>query len=154
MAAIKGNLIDLAEAGRFDVIVHGCNCFHAMGAGIAKEIRNRYPDAYRADTEYTKKGDKSKLGNYSWAVVAGPNGNAFTILNAYTQYNYGRPKKGRCLADYDAIARVFESIRINYWGKRIGYPKIGAGLAGGNWVDINGIICSKLIGMDHQLVVV
>jgi hypothetical protein len=28
----KGNLLDLAEAGEFDIIVQGCNCFNAMGA--------------------------------------------------------------------------------------------------------------------------
>lgn len=27
----KGNLIDLAEAGEFDVVVQGCNCFNTMG---------------------------------------------------------------------------------------------------------------------------
>ena len=44
----KGNLIDMAEAGKFHIIVHGCNCFNTMGSGIAKEIRNRYPRAYES----------------------------------------------------------------------------------------------------------
>ena len=39
----KGNLLDLAEAGLFDVVVQGCNCFNTMGGGIAREIRERYP---------------------------------------------------------------------------------------------------------------
>ena len=45
----KGNLIDMAEAGEFDVIVHGCNCQNTMGSGIAKEMRARYPGVYQAD---------------------------------------------------------------------------------------------------------
>jgi O-acetyl-ADP-ribose deacetylase (regulator of RNase III) len=154
MAAIKGNLIDLAEAGRFDVIVHGCNCFHAMGAGIAKEISSRYPAALAVDKNSTLKGDSSKLGGYTFTYVTAPNGYSFIIVNAYTQYYYGRPKKGKGpVVDYDAIGSVFGMIAKHFNSYRIGYPKIGAGLAGGNWVDINGIICSKLIGMDHQLVV-
>ena len=35
----KGNLLDLAEAGEFDIVVQGCNCFNTMGGGIAREIR-------------------------------------------------------------------------------------------------------------------
>ena len=34
----KGNLLDLAEAGEFDIVVQGCNCFCAMGGGIAREL--------------------------------------------------------------------------------------------------------------------
>ena len=32
---IKGDLIKLAQKGKFDIIAHGCNCFCTMGAGIA-----------------------------------------------------------------------------------------------------------------------
>lgn len=38
MKVITGNLIKLAINGDFDVIIHGCNCFCKMGAGIAKQI--------------------------------------------------------------------------------------------------------------------
>lgn len=61
MEHVVGNLIDLAEEGRFDLIVHGCNCFCKMGAGIAKEIKSRYPQAYEQD-RLTKYGDKNKMG--------------------------------------------------------------------------------------------
>lgn len=36
MKTIQGNFIHLAQNGEFDLIVHGCNCFCTMGAGIAK----------------------------------------------------------------------------------------------------------------------
>jgi O-acetyl-ADP-ribose deacetylase (regulator of RNase III) len=147
---IKGNLIDLAEQGHFNVIVHGCNCFHTMGSGIAKEIKARYPRAYRADTDFTVKGDINKLGHYSWAIVAEPNKHEFIILNAYTQYRYG---KDGTHVDYDAIQRVFETIAKNFGDKVIGYPKIGAGLAGGDWNTIETIINKKLQGITHHLVV-
>lgn len=44
MNHIQGDLIALDMAGKFDVIVHGCNCFHAMGAGIAKTIATAFPE--------------------------------------------------------------------------------------------------------------
>lgn len=153
--AIKGNLIDLAEAGHFDVIVHGCNCFHTMGAGIAKEISTRYPTALAADREFTNKGDKTKLGSYTYALATSPTGHRFTIVNAYTQYYYGRPKKNAGpLADYAAIDRVFRELaRQCPQLLRFGYPKIGAGLAGGDWNIIQNIINSALSGCHHNLVI-
>lgn len=33
MKYILGNLIQLADQGNFDVIIHGCNAFTTMGGG-------------------------------------------------------------------------------------------------------------------------
>ena len=38
MKEVAGDLIQLAYDGKFDVIVHGCNCECMMGGGIAKQI--------------------------------------------------------------------------------------------------------------------
>ena len=153
---LKGNLVDFAEQGKFDVIVHGCNCFHTMGAGIAKEIATRYPDAYLIDKQYTDKGDRIKLGGYTNVLVTAPNGNKFTIVNAYTQYYYGRPKKGTGpVVDYTALETAFRTIATNYKHLRIGYPKIGAGLAGGDWLIIEAIINKELTNcIYHELVII
>ena len=50
----------------FDVVIHGCNCFNTTGAGVAKQIKLQYPEAYQAD-KLTIKGDKGKLGSYTQA---------------------------------------------------------------------------------------
>ena len=49
MKVVYGDLIDMALEGHFDVIVHGCNCFCAMGAGIAKQIKETFRSAYNED---------------------------------------------------------------------------------------------------------
>jgi O-acetyl-ADP-ribose deacetylase (regulator of RNase III) len=144
MRIIKGDIIKLALDGQFDVIVHGCNCFHTMGAGVAKQIKTMFPAAYKADL-MTKYGDKSKLGTYSIASV-----DNLKILNAYTQYDFSG---SGIKVHYSAIKSVFSAIKSQYSGKRIGYPKIGAGLAGGNWGIISEIIDKELEGEDHALVV-
>jgi len=36
---VDGDLVQMAKEGKFDVIAHGCNCFCAMGAGIAPQIK-------------------------------------------------------------------------------------------------------------------
>lgn len=46
---INDDLIDLAKNGNFDVIIHGCNCFCTMCAGIAKVIKQEFPEAYLPD---------------------------------------------------------------------------------------------------------
>jgi O-acetyl-ADP-ribose deacetylase (regulator of RNase III) len=124
----KGNLIDLAENGEFDVIVHGCNCFNTMGGGIAREIRERYPDAARMDSR-TGRGDINKLGTYTSLLVDMPSNHFFTIINAYTQYNMST---GEDVFEYDAFALIIRKLLHTYRGVRIGLPYIGMGLAGGD----------------------
>lgn len=121
----KGNLLDLAEQGEFDVVIQGCNCFNTMGGGIAREIRERFPQAMLADNE-TVKGDYNKLGNYT---VARANVAGFDIVNAYTQYSTS--VQGEDVFEYSAFALVLQKLEHKYGDKRIGLPYIGMGLAGG-----------------------
>lgn len=147
MRIIAGDLLELAVAGAFDVIVHGCNCHCTMGAGIAKTIKARFPEAYSADLA-TSKGDRSKLGTISFAEIERPH-HSLVVVNAYTQYDWrGSGKK----VDYDAIRTSMQSVKRMFGGKRIGYPLIGAGLAGGDWNEIAPIIDEALDGEDHTLV--
>jgi len=148
MKKAKGDLIALAQAGAFDVIVHGCNCFCTMGAGIARGIAKTFPEAL-AEDKRTGKGDRGKLGQISVAEIA-QGDLRLTVVNAYTQFDWrGQGRK----ADYDAIRSSFSIIADRFAGKRIGFPMIGAGLAGGDWQVIEGIIEAELAGLDYTLVV-
>ena len=131
---IKGDLIELAKNNEFDIIVHGCNCFHVMGGGIAKQIKDEFPSAYDADKK-TIKGSKDKLGKYSYVKI-----DKLTIINAYTQYGYQMYNRGSDDVVYNAIKKVFETINNNFIGKKIGIPMIGAGLARCDWNIIEKII--------------
>ena len=80
----KGNLLDLAEAGEFDIIIHGCNCFNTMGGGIAREIRERYPEVSTVDSK-TVSGDYSKLGNWTKETVIRKNGSVeFIVITLFS----------------------------------------------------------------------
>jgi len=102
MNKIQGDLIRLALNGDFDVIIHGCNCFCTMGAGIALTIKKVFPEAYKTDLT-TKKGSWKKLGTYSVTKVE-RHGHQIIIVNAYTQFHYASGPANK--ADYNAI-RVF-----------------------------------------------
>ena len=144
---VQGDLIAMAQGGEFDVIAHGCNCQCAMGAGIAKTIKATFPEAYEADLR-TEKGDRGKLGTCSLAECSADTGSV-VVVNAYTQFHYrGRGKK----VDYDAIRGCMAWIADRYSGRRIGLPKIGAGLGGGDWATIEAIIAEELEGEDVTVV--
>jgi O-acetyl-ADP-ribose deacetylase (regulator of RNase III) len=118
-----------------------------MSAGIAHAIQLQFPEAYAADL-LTTKGDRNKLGYFSSASVI-ENDHPITIVNGYTQFHYsGTPP----LVDYEAVQQLFKRIKKEFSGKRIAYPKIGAGLAGGDWDTIHKIINQELDGELHTLV--
>lgn len=199
MKTAHGDLLSLAQQGDFDVIIHGCNCFNTMGAGIANSIRHKFPAAYHADCQ-TRKGNPDKMGTYTSADVychirkppsqqpqkqqqrlpfsrlqrksthyqdqeqqqdeVEVQHHKLTIVNAYTQYSWKPTIKTNLRGqrvkvnpvNYDAIRLAFRNIKQQFGGKRMGYPKIGAGLAGGNWEVIAKIIDEELRGEDHTLV--
>ena len=136
MLKLSGDLLEFAESGHFDAIIHGANCFCVMGAGIARQIRDRYPTAYLADCQ-TVRGDQSKLGTYSYAFIEQFN---FVVINAYNQYSTNTWTNFQDLFDYTAFERALASIADNFKGYRFGLPLIGAGLAGGDPARIIAII--------------
>lgn len=136
---IKGDLIALAQEGAFDVIAHGCNCQCAMGAGIAKGIKAAFPAAFAADLQ-TPKGDRKKLGTCSQAACATKSGSV-TVVNAYTQFDW---RGAGTKVDYDALQRCMRWMASQFPNERIGMPRIGAGLAGGDWARIRTIIADEL----------
>lgn len=134
MQIIKGDIltdINKVSADIPTVIIHGCNCFHTMGAGIARYLSRKYPAVLRADKTQTEKGDFNKLGTYSIAEI---NEN-LVILNCYTQYMY-KVRPGDKPVDYEAIALCLKKVRHNFNGWLIRSPKIGCGLAGGSWPTV------------------
>lgn len=147
MKIVCGDIFDYIENNKADVLIHGCNCLCNMGAGIALKIKNKYPEAYKADLK-TDNGASSKLGTYTMVNI-NRSGKSFVIVNAYTQYNW---KGNGVLADYDAIRQVFRAIRKDFSGFRIVYPLIGSGLAKGNWQIIKSIIDEELHGEIHYCV--
>jgi O-acetyl-ADP-ribose deacetylase (regulator of RNase III) len=52
----------------------------------------------------------------------------------------------------NAIRSVFRQVKQQFTGKRIGYPKIGAGLAKGDWSIVTSIIEEELAGENHTYV--
>ncbi len=145
----KEEIGDLVEdASKYDVVLQGCNCQNRMGAGIAKFLRQKYPEIYEADTIAYKRGEV-KLGNYSkWVNEEIET----TFVNCYTQYGTTGRLVGRADVDYDAIRKSFKSVNKEFAGKRVGIPLIGCGLAGGDWSKVGEIIDEELSEVDPIVV--
>lgn len=124
---------DLLTSG-LKYIAHGCSAQRKMGSGIAQAIRQQYPEAYEAYMQ----GDMA-LGN----VISANAEDGTVILNCITQKYYGRNKNVRYVS-YEAIAKCIKKIdNMFVWCNtvhEVGFPKIGAGLANGDWDVIEKII--------------
>jgi len=135
---IENRIGNLLEQKDLDAWIQSCNCFCTMGSGVAKEVREKYPEVYEADLA-TKSGDKKKLGTFSFAKTH----DGKIGYNLYGQFNYGRDRQH---TDYEAIlngllkikAHVKENISST---AKIGLPfKMGCVRGGGNWDTVKGIL--------------
>lgn len=151
MQTITGDILELAENGTFDVIIHGCNCENIMASGLSRQVKEQYPAAFEADRHFTFPTLDEKLGLISGTRVHRKDGSGyFHIINAYTQLH---ARGDGVLTDYRAIRSAFRNIKNNFIGSKIAYPKIGAGKGRGDWETISQIIEAELKGENHTLVV-
>ena len=140
-----GDICEALRTGEVDAIGHQANCFNTMNSGVAKAIRAAFPDAYVADCE-TEKGDISKFGDSTVGMYIREDGETALIYNLYGQYNYGYDAKG--YTNYVKLREALVSMRddlrtaVDYGAhfSKVGFPKIGAGLGGGDWLIISNII--------------
>ena len=79
----NGCLIEGFKAGEVRAIAHQANCFNTMGSGVAKALREAFPEIYEADCQ-TEKGSRDKLGSLSWTF-----NEHGMMFNLYGQYKYG-----------------------------------------------------------------
>lgn len=137
MKIVKGDLIEMAKLGEFNYIMHGCNCFNMMGAGIAKTIANEFPEVSRTDA-LTSRGSIYKLGNYTTTKVFAAT--EFQIVNLYTQYTGGPDFKIWALQSALYKFRMSRTIGEYDEPPIVGVPWIGCGIGGGNKKEVEKVL--------------
>lgn len=125
-----------------NVIVHQVNCQGVMGSGVAKQIREKYPQVYR---QYKMTCDSfahlglSKsdlLGHTDSIPIFSSNQH---VVNLFGQLNYGYD--GKQYTDYGALIVGFQTINKQHKGETIGMPyKIGCDRGGGDWEIVYALI--------------
>lgn len=130
-----GNVLDASER----VIVHGCNALGVMGAGVALQIRNKWPNVFEV---YSLRHKVFGLALGEVIPVATIDGKI--IVNAITQLDVARSNNPLAVnVDYNAVHRCYEIINkkvLDWEVTSVAMPMVGAGLAGGDWNIIENII--------------
>jgi len=135
---VEGDLVEMIKSGECDAAAHGCNCFHTMGAGIAKALKDLTEyDTLAADME-TPYGDINKLGSFSIGYYT-KNSTNVPIYNLYTQYTMASPG---CVAVHweSVFDGLMNIIGLMESGQTLAIPYIGCGLAGGQEQDLIDIV--------------
>ena len=113
---------DLLESG-CEMICHQVNEYGYMGAGIAKQIRGKYPDCYKEYKNYIKSAP------YCYGDVCFYIGDDITIANCFSQVN-GVTDIFYLKSVATKIIEFCKSSNI----KVVGIPyKYGCGIAKGQW---------------------
>ena len=115
-----GDVFDATEP----VIVHQVNCMGVMGSGIAKAIKERYPDHYKYYKKVCRLTDEAHnlLGRY-YITTHGDR----KIAGVFGQYRYGRD--GGLYTNIHALDHGIRSICSKYSQIAVPYL-IGCGLGG------------------------
>lgn len=119
------------------VIAHGVNCQHAMGAGVAKDLYEEWPEV--RETYMAMPKNQMKLGLVQPVRI----NQDLVIMNCFTQEYYGR-EKGRRYADPEAIQTCLNKVLL--WMEhrnlyQLYMPFIGCSLGGLDWEkDVHPII--------------
>lgn len=132
MKTIEGDLLDIPKG----ILCHQVNCMGKMGAGLALQIKNKWPIVYKTYITNHKKGNL-QLGKVFLIKVA----EDLFIANLCGQYHYG---KGKQYTEYDALNNCFKELaswKGLYKHLNIYIPiGIGCGLAGGDWNVVRKLI--------------
>ena len=128
-----GNLLDVQEG----LIAHQVNLGGVMNAGLAKDIRQKYPEIY-PPYQLAIQNRTLSLGDVQIIQVA----DNLYVGNIVGQGNYGRAK-GTCYTHYPALNAAFS--QLNWWHQCTNLPVylpygIGCKLGGGEWEIVEKLI--------------
>jgi O-acetyl-ADP-ribose deacetylase (regulator of RNase III) len=130
---IRGDILALCKEGW---LVHGVNAAGKMNAGLAQQVKEQYPLAYK-DYRFAFAHGKLMLGSFTGEKV----NDKFFVINAVTQL---LPGAWRRQTDYGALQAAFGAI-VQYASTSeaakdvpmlISFHKIGCGLGGGKWEEV------------------
>lgn len=126
-----GNLMHFTE----DAFGHGCNCQKRMASGVAAAVRQNYFEMVQLDLD-SPLTPQERLGTHQLVPLS----NGKVGFNIYSQFMYGRD---RVHVDYDALEHGVRGAcneLIKHGKRTLALPKIGCGLAGGNWETVYNIL--------------
>lgn len=133
----------LGATNTTNIIAHQVNCHGAFGAGLAKQIRNEYPNVRPEYMRYCSVHCADLMGRCQIVTVDPlPDGSLRFIANLFGQFNYGR-ESDKCYTNYAALRQALTFLRdyAQFCGYSVSIPYgLGCGLAGGDWSKVYSFI--------------
>lgn len=129
-----------------NVIVHQVNCMGVMGAGLARQIRAKWPSVYNEYRALCVEASAPRdLMGKAQIVSVEP---GCSVANCFAQQDYRRAGQNVCITDYGSLSLALNEVReyatsIN--ARTVALPfELGCGLAGGDWNIVRDIINEAL----------
>lgn len=124
---IKGDLL----SSNVKIRCHQVNCRGVMGAGLALQVKQKYPEAFEQYKALCDQFGSSLLGHTQFVTCH----DGTIIANMFGQDGYGSGPQTNMGALDECLSQVAAfACRVN---ASVGFPKLlGCGLAGGNWNEV------------------
>ena len=142
----NGDLIKSDE----HVILHQVNCKGIMGAGIAKQIRDKYPEVFADYKEkclayFCRLDGLTLLGT----VLVSHTLDGHIICNLFAQDGFKSPGRH---TDYEALQKCLTKVNDLFYRQTVALPyKMSCGLAGGDWNIVRKIIEDTLVDCEVHI---
>lgn len=125
------------------IIVHICNDIGGWGKGFVMAISKRWKEPELKYREWFKTKENFELGQVQFVKVE----NEIWVANLIGQHKINKDENGNAPIRYDAILSGLELVGQFAIEKNatVHMPRIGCGLAGGTWNEIEPLIEKTLM---------
>jgi O-acetyl-ADP-ribose deacetylase (regulator of RNase III) len=150
------------------IIVHCCNTVGAWGRGFVLALSRRWSSPERAYRSWHRSGETRVIINHAGKVISSSvkfalgevqivpvEPSHLYVANVIGQDGIRSNQYKRAPVRYDAIQQGLKCVAIyaTMMEASVHMPRIGAGLAGGSWVEVAKIITDELITRDIPVTV-
>jgi O-acetyl-ADP-ribose deacetylase (regulator of RNase III) len=134
------------------IICHVCNDTGGWGRGFVMAISNRWPEPEGRYRAWHREGEAGGFALGAIQIVEVEP--ALSVANMIAQHRT-RPKDGIPPIRYDALRLCLAQLaeHASPIQASVHMPRIGCGLAGGTWPEVEGIVKSTLVAAGVQVVV-
>jgi O-acetyl-ADP-ribose deacetylase (regulator of RNase III) len=133
------------------IIVHICNDLGAWGKGFVLALSRRWKEPEARYREWWASGENFSLGEVQFVAVE----KDIHVANLIGQKGMGRDERGEAPIRYAAVGAGLEKVGVFAagLGASVHMPRIGCGLAGGSWDEIEPLIQASLCAGDMEVYV-
>lgn len=132
------------------IVLHQVNCKGVMGAGIAKQIKEKYPEVYADYREFCLANNAMLRGMPLLGTIQDVDcWDGRTIVNLFAQDGYGY---NNCQTNYEALKQCLQKVNDVCYGMTVAVPyKMSCELAGGDWNIVRKMIEDTLVDCEVHI---